>query len=81
MCGESESVDAITIAVGCYEAIEIIKNFDLNHVYNCDETALFCRMLPCKTSLAGSARGKKNIEILRHFCFVAMLEEVTRKKC
>lgn len=59
VCGESEGVDPVTVAVGRYEAAEQITEYDLNDVYNCDESALFFRMPPGKTLSTGPTHGTK----------------------
>jgi len=40
VCGESEGVDPVTVAVGRYEAAEQIREYNPNDVYNCDESVL-----------------------------------------
>ncbi|XP_043929608.1 tigger transposable element-derived protein 6-like [Protopterus annectens] len=59
ICGESEGVDPVTVAVGHYETRQIISQYSANDVYNCDESALFFRTPPGKILSAGLVCGTK----------------------
>ena len=45
------------------ELQELISNFDLNDVFNCDETGLFYRMTPNQTLATGPVSGTKKVYI------------------
>ena len=47
--GESDSVNSDQIENWRNNLSEIIKNYDSNEIYNCDETGMFWRLLPNKT--------------------------------
>lgn len=60
ICGESEGVDPVVVAVGRYETRQIISQYSANDVYNCDESALFFRTPPGKALSAGPVHGTKS---------------------
>ena len=44
------------------ELQELISNFDLNDVFNCDKTGLFYRMTPNQTLATGPVSGTKKVK-------------------
>ncbi|MCU0550073.1 MAG: DNA-binding domain-containing protein, partial [Leptolyngbya sp. Prado105] len=57
LCGEAESADAVTIAVGRDDVQSILKDYAKYNIHNCDKTALFLCTPPGKTLNQGPARG------------------------
>lgn len=67
ICGEKLSADTDSIPVFKEQLMKVIKdgNFALDHIYNCDESALFWRLLPNKTYALQTERdvpGHKNLK-------------------
>jgi hypothetical protein len=65
--GESKSVDPITVEKGVIDLKALICRYDLENIYNFDETALFYRLPPNKTlascSTSGTKESKERISI------------------
>ena len=53
----------------------ILKTYDLEDVFNFDETSLYCRAHPCKTLNIGRAKGNKKEKIVLHWGFAQMSQE------
>ena len=60
ICGESARVDPEVISQGRERAMNLIKDYALENVYNLDETGLFFRMLPDRSlTTADKTKGAK----------------------
>ncbi|GBC31133.2 CENP-B homolog protein 2-like [Rhizophagus irregularis DAOM 181602=DAOM 197198] len=57
--GEAKSAPLETLEEERRKLREIIKNYDLNDVFNCDETGLYWDLEPSKTLAKGPLSGKK----------------------
>ncbi|CAB4493489.1 uncharacterized protein OCT59_000586 [Rhizophagus irregularis] len=58
--GEAKSAPLETLDEKRKILREIIKDYDLNDVFNCDETGLYWDLEPSKTLAQGPLSGKKN---------------------
>ncbi|GES85996.1 tigger transposable element-derived protein 6-like [Rhizophagus clarus] len=56
---EANSIPLETLEEKRRKLREIIKNYDLNDVFNCDETGLYWDLEPSKTLVQGPLSGKK----------------------
>lgn len=57
--GEAGSAPISEIPQMRAELQEILQEYELRDIWNCDETALFWRLLPCKTIAHSPVIGKK----------------------
>ena len=57
--GESKSVDQQVVNRGREELLKLTSNYDINDIYNFDETALFYRLMPNKTLATVSSSDNK----------------------
>ena len=57
--GEANSAPLETLDEERNKLREIIKNYNLNDVFNCDETGLFWKMKPSRTISNGPVSGTK----------------------
>src|SRR4051795_9444457 len=66
--GEAGSAPINEISQMRAELQEILAEYELKDIWNCDETALFWRLEPCKTiahsSVLGKKRPKERVSIL-----------------
>lgn len=66
--GEAGSAPISEIPQMRAELQEILQEYELRDIWNCDETALFWRLLPCKTiahsPVIGKKRPKERVSIL-----------------
>jgi hypothetical protein len=66
--GEAGSAPINEIPQMRVELQEILQEYELRDIWNCDETALFWRLLPCKTiahsPVLGKKRSKERVSIL-----------------
>jgi DDE superfamily endonuclease/Tc5 transposase DNA-binding domain/CENP-B N-terminal DNA-binding domain len=67
-CGEANSAPLEELPQQRIELQDLLANWDLNNVYNCDETALYWKLEPSKTlarySIAGTKKPKDRVTIL-----------------
>ena len=61
--GEANDASLAILPEKRAELQELISNFDLNDVFNCDETGLFYRMTPNQTLATGPVSGTKKVYI------------------
>src|ERR1700737_2059038 len=57
--GESGDVDGVGVALAMAKIPFILKKYDLEDIFNFDETGLYYRASPCKTLNIGKAKGNK----------------------
>jgi hypothetical protein len=67
-CGEANSAPLDDLPQYRVELQDLLAGWDLNNVYNCDETALYWRLEPSKTlarrPLSGTKRSKDRVTVL-----------------
>ena len=56
---ESGDVDGVGVALAMAKIPFILKKYDLEDIFNFDETCLYYRASPCKTLNIGKAKGNK----------------------
>ena len=60
--GEANDAPLSIIPEKRVELQKLISNFDLNDMFNCDETGLFYRMTPNQTLATGPVSGTKKVK-------------------
>jgi hypothetical protein len=67
-CGEANSAPLETLCPQRAELRELLGRWDLNDVYNCDETALYWKLEPSKTlarhAISGTKKPKDRVTIM-----------------
>ncbi len=59
---KTENQFSVTLSKKKAELQELIFNFDLNDIFNCNETSLFYRMISNQTLVTGPISGTKKIK-------------------
>jgi len=80
ICGESSSVDVVSVQDWIQRIPKIITEYDKENIFNCDETALFFKAMPNKSltvkkeECKGGKKSKERVTVL--FCVSSVGEKL-----